>query len=83
MVRGTNLPPPPPPTKRLKKKIATLRSYVSLSNFTILLIYGALSSGVDGFSLTDPCQKLKKPWKGLSRKGITNSMWSLIRKKQA
>ena len=37
------------------------------SNLTRVLIKGALSSGVDRFSLTCPCQRLKKktPWNGL------------------
>ena len=41
---------------------------ISLSNLVIILIFrrSSLSStnGVDGFSLTGPCHKLKKPWKG-------------------
>ena len=43
---------------------------ILLSNLVIILIFrhSNLSStnGVDGFSLTGPCHKLKKPWKGRS-----------------
>ena len=40
--------------------IFSLASDVTLLNLTVF--QGALFSGVNGFSLTDLCQKLKKPW---------------------
>ena len=40
--------------------IFSLASDVTLLNLTVF--QGALFSGVNGFSLTGPCQKLKKPW---------------------
>ena len=36
----------------------------SLRTFHFQILQGALPSAVDGFSLTTPCQKLKKPWRG-------------------
>ena len=53
---GTNLRPPPPATHHILAISRCYivahfrRSYFKLGNFT----NGALSSGVDGFSLTDP-----------------------------
>ena len=67
MGRGQKLAPPPPPTHHT---FVISRSYIfahlrrsnlKLGNFT----NGALSSGVDGFSVTDTCPKLTKPWKSL------------------
>ena len=61
----------PHPYKHLQN-FTTLRSYISVSfqQITFYLgnfIWGTLFSGVDGFSPTCPCQKLKKKktWKGL------------------
>ena len=36
----------------------------SLRTFHFQILQGALPSAVDGFSLTTPYQKLKKPWRG-------------------
>ena len=55
---------------RLWGAVSSLALNESLSNFVIFLIFGALFSGVNGFSRTCPCQKLekKKKWKGLLSK---------------
>ena len=73
MVGGKIVPPPPPPQYKRDFKSLIFVSFQQITseraNF-INLFKGALSSGVDRFFLTCPCQKLEKTMGGSMREYI-------------